>query len=176
MLRESRATEQPSLVQFVQTAVLIVAGLVLLAAGIAKGYSLAPGSGVENALSSRWAMIGLIQVELLLGSWLLSGFCASTARALSLGCFAIFFLFSVVQAIKGETSCGCFGNLVVSPWLTALFDLAAVVALGSYECPQTRPTPLQGESSMGGRDCRGLSDCLGVFGCEIWRARFRAGR
>ncbi len=43
--------------------------------------------------------------------------------------FSMFGCISLWNAIAGETTCGCFGRLDVSPWLTTAMDLAFVAAL-----------------------------------------------
>jgi hypothetical protein len=36
---------------------------------------------------------------------------------------------SLYLALAGQRSCGCFGRMTVSPWLTLIFDIAAMAAL-----------------------------------------------
>src|SRR5262245_41133691 len=60
--------------------------------------------------------------------WLLSGVCASRARAVAMACFTCFFGVSLYQALSGASSCGCFG-VPISPWITSAVDFVAVASL-----------------------------------------------
>jgi hypothetical protein len=81
-------------------------------------------------MESRWFLIGVVQGELLLGSWLLSGLFPRAAWWASLAAFAGFAVVAAGKAVGGEASCGCFGRLIqVNPSLTAMLDLAIVVSL-----------------------------------------------
>ncbi len=89
---------------------LTVGLFLLLAAGL-KAYDLATGP-IQGAgiLQSRWFLIGVVEFELLLGLWLLSGVFPAHAWAVSLGCFACFACVTLHKALSGETSCGCFSG------------------------------------------------------------------
>jgi hypothetical protein len=47
----------------------------------------------------------------------------------TVGCFSVFTLVSFYEAILGEKSCGCFGNVTVNPWGTTIFDISVVSVL-----------------------------------------------
>ena len=66
--------------------------------------------------------------EILFALILISGLWRSWIWLLSLLGFTAFTLVSVMKAISGESSCGCFGTITVNPWLTATFD-ATIVGL-----------------------------------------------
>jgi hypothetical protein len=115
----------------------ILLSAVLLTATALKMHQLATGPVVENSLfTTRWFLIGLVEFELALGLWLLIGAYPRQARLAALMAFAVFCVVSLYQALSGEESCGCFGKAPVSPWYTALFDLAAVAALWFWH-PET---------------------------------------
>jgi hypothetical protein len=71
----------------------------------------------------------VVQVELLLAVWLFAGLWPAWAWRGALALFAVFGLVSLSKALAGEASCGCFGRLTVSPWITSTLNLAIVAAL-----------------------------------------------
>jgi hypothetical protein len=108
----------------------VLLGVVLLTAATLKTHQLATGTSQENGLfTSRWLLIGLVELELALGFWLLAGAYPKQARRMALAVFAGFSLVSLHQALTGAPSCGCFGKISVKPWHTLLFDLAAAALL-----------------------------------------------
>jgi hypothetical protein len=71
----------------------------------------------------------LIQLELIMALWLLTG-AFPRARFLAAAiCFMVFALAASYEAFHGFASCGCFGAVKVSPKITAVFDIAALIAL-----------------------------------------------
>jgi hypothetical protein len=115
------------------TLVPAVLGSVLLTAAALKAHQLAFGSMAESSLfTSRWSLIGLIELELALGLCLLLGLYPRQTRLAALACFTAFGAVSLQQALAGRASCSCFGAVDVRPWYTFLFDVAAVVALGQW--------------------------------------------
>ena len=107
----------------------IVAAIFLLAAGL-KAWQLAtvPPIG-EGLLQARWFNILVVEFELIFGIWLLFGKLLKLTWLLSIGCFSIFAAVSLYKALSGEVSCGCFGAVVINPWVTMVFDLAIVGCL-----------------------------------------------
>ena len=110
-------------------------GLIFLTAAMLKGLQLASPS----QLSKHWlitppAVFVLIGLEAFFGLWLCFGHYPAATRWVALFVFAVLFGFSLSQALAGKASCACFGALNVTPWLTALFDLAALIALAIL-CP-----------------------------------------
>ena len=54
--------------------VLALLGLVLFGASVLKGHELATGPVAEDGLlTSRWFLVGLVELELALGLWLIVG-------------------------------------------------------------------------------------------------------
>jgi hypothetical protein len=94
-------------------------GLVLLAAAALKAHQLATDPPLESGLlTSRWTLIGLVELELGLGLCLLLGIYPPQIRIAALVTFAAFALMSLQQAIAGKASCSCFGAVAVRPWFT----------------------------------------------------------
>jgi len=125
----------------------VTLGLVLLVAGLLKSYQLVTEpTAASGILGLRWLTVGGVELELLLGLWLLTGVCPRHARGAALLCFAGFLAVSLSRARSGEVSCGCFGKVPVSPWVTAGLDLVAVAALwawrpadGAVKAPRSAP-------------------------------------
>jgi hypothetical protein len=114
------------------------------------GDRILPGDGRGTA--ALWD--GVAVPELLLGLWLSSGFRPVLAHRLAVGCFVAFSCFSLIQAVRGAESCGCFGPVRVSPWHILFFDLAAVALLwvlkpapGRASAPRARRRVLAGLAS-----------------------------
>jgi hypothetical protein len=115
-------------------AIPVLIGVVLLTAAALKIQQLATDASQENSLfTSRWLLTGLVEFELALGLWLLSGAHPKQARRMALAAFAGFCFVSLYQARTGAPSCGCFGKISVKPWHTLLFDLAIEVMLWRWK-------------------------------------------
>lgn len=108
-----------------------VLGVTLLAAAALKGYELAtsPVASGDGLWNSRPLLIAAVEYELVLGVWLLAGWRPVWAHRVALATFALFAAVALYKAHSGDASCGCFGRLTVSPWLTFGFDTLAVAAL-----------------------------------------------
>ena len=114
----------------------VATGGVLLGAAILKGMQLVNDPLAENELlPNETVAIAAVFVEAVLGAWLMAGVLPQPARALGALCFCVFCVVSIRQAVIGRSSCGCFGQVHVTPWLTAAFDLAAVVMLCALRPP-----------------------------------------
>jgi hypothetical protein len=112
----------------------LVAVVLLIAAGL-KGHQLITtplflGEGLFHARGlNQMAVI----FELSLGIWLLSGLLQKTAWLVSLVLFTLFAGISLYKAaILHETSCRCFGAVVIPPAWTATFDLIIVGLLLAF--------------------------------------------
>lgn len=96
--------------------VRIALGLLLLTAAGLKGYELASEPVAETGLlSSRWFLIGVVELELFFGLWLLAGLYPRLTWTAALLCFGGFAVVSLYKAISGETSCCGFGKLIEMP-------------------------------------------------------------
>ncbi len=117
----------------------VIATILLLAAGL-KTYQLATvplPPTVQGSLftpllelfNNRWLLVIVIEVEILFASVLIVGFWRRWTWLASILCFFGFAIVSLIKAISGEGSCGCFGTVAVNPWITTVFDLGIVVLL-----------------------------------------------
>ncbi len=102
-------------------------GLVLIVAGILKFSDFATADQDEDSAALLFML--LAEVELLGGLWLVWGANVEQARPWAIAIFAGLWAASLYQILDGRCSCGCFGSLVVNPWFTLIFDLAAVILL-----------------------------------------------
>ena len=93
-------------------------GLVLLTAAGLKVHWLATerfwGTGF---LESRPFPAVVVVFEWLLGVWLLADLYPRAAWAAAAGAFSCFAVASAWMGVRGESSCGCFGQVNISPWL-----------------------------------------------------------
>jgi hypothetical protein len=60
---------------------------------------------------------------------LISGAYAAIVRKISIALFLTFGTFSVYRAVHHDTSCGCFGRVSIPPLVTAIIDVACLVAI-----------------------------------------------
>jgi hypothetical protein len=101
--------------------------LILLVAASLKAYQLATepvlGDGLFHA---RWFNVFVVEFELFFGTWLIFGMLPRLTWLASVGLFSVFSSISLYKAVSGETSCGCFGVVTVSPWITSVFDVVVV--------------------------------------------------
>ncbi len=110
----------------------MILGLVLLLAAGLKAHQLATQPVVGSGfLSSRAGLIVELECEIILGVWLLSGVFAKLAWLATTASFVAFSFVTYSKAVQGEASCGCFGVVTVSPWITLVMDILAVSALVS---------------------------------------------
>lgn len=115
------------------TVVRVTLGVILLSASGLKLLSWGDDSGLGSSLALLydpfWRMAA-VEVEALLGLWLLVGL---WPRALWWSALLWFLLLSGTSfylGLVGQPSCGCFGaKLPVSPWYAFGLDVAAVAAL-----------------------------------------------
>ncbi len=108
----------------------IAVALVLLTAAGLKTHQLATDPVLGNGLlESRWFLVAVIQYEVFLAFWLASGLFPRAANWVAIGTFGLFALVAFGKVISGEASCGCFGRVPTSPWLSLSIDLLAVVGL-----------------------------------------------
>jgi len=114
--------------------VLRLLGILLLVAGALKGWQLVTEPAATHDLwSYRPLLILQVEFELALGLWLLSGLLPKAAWLVSLGCFCLFCSVTLYKGLSGAASCGCFGPVHVSPWITlSAIDVPAVVALSVF--------------------------------------------
>jgi hypothetical protein len=121
--------------------VLRLLGTLLLTAAMLKGYELlALPTANKDLWSYRPFLILQVELELILGLWLLSGLWKRLAWWISLLCFGLFCSITLYKAMTGADSCGCFGLIHVNPWMTLwAIDVPAVLLLALFR-PQKRTT------------------------------------
>jgi hypothetical protein len=113
------------------TIVRIVLGLLLLTAAGLKLY----GMNVTAVPRVGWfatprVQVAVVEWELVLGLWLLSGTYQAGAWLAAVGTFLAFAGVSGYFGWIGVASCGCFGVIRASPWAAFGVDLAALAVLG----------------------------------------------
>jgi thiol-disulfide isomerase/thioredoxin len=120
--------------RFSSSMVLRLLGILLLVAGMLKGWQLLTEPVANNDLwSYRPFLILQVEFELALSLWLLSGLLPRAAWLVSLGCFCLFCLVTLYKGLSGAASCGCFGPVHVNPWITlSAIDVPAVIALSLF--------------------------------------------
>jgi len=106
-------------------------GVLLLTAAVLKGWEVMNEPLANNNIfSSRWYHIMIVEFELAMGIWLVSGVLKKAAWLVTLCIFSLFSIITLYKGITGYASCGCFGKVHVNPWITLLaIDLPSVVAL-----------------------------------------------
>lgn len=94
--------------------------------------------GTPNALFDIAPSLefGLIQLEVLVALWLLSGWKTVAAWFCTLGLFATFAGASLAMVMQKKTSCGCFGTIEFNPvWVFAIdvFAISLLLLAGRIE-------------------------------------------
>jgi len=152
----------------------VVLGAILLAAAGFKAYALwvDPVPLVSVFTSPRW-QLALIEVETLLGIWLLSGIGAGTAFLTAQAGFTLLGIVSLFLGILGQPSCGCFGKVTLNPWYTFCLDMAAVAALRYWRPRAIRAHPSQANFRIGVLRpvlylASGVTFILGLFLATLW--------
>ena len=104
----------------------LIASLLLLA-GVLKSRMLwATGWMATGSWENRWLVACIVGLEISLALWLFIGCWAKTGWVVALCCFGLFLGVSLGKAIAGTVDCGCFGNVSINPWITAMIDLASI--------------------------------------------------
>jgi hypothetical protein len=75
--------------------------------------------------------LGVFEFETFLGLWLLFGKRQQAAWLLAMVTFLSFAVVSAYQGFVGQASCGCFGQVSVSPFYALAVDLAVLVLLST---------------------------------------------
>jgi hypothetical protein len=127
------ARPPPHFTNVVFHVVRVVVGLfLLLAAGLkAHGLALDPVDP-DSFFASPRLILATVEIELLLGLWLLSGWSRRAAWVAELGFFIILTCISLYSALIGQQSCGCFGRVPMNPWFMVVLDLGCVIALAFF--------------------------------------------
>jgi hypothetical protein len=111
--------------------VFVALGLLLLVTAFLKFQGPAGGAlGQNTILFSPRLQFAVMEVEALLGLWLLSGRAKRAAWFFAVAFFLIVAGVSLYLGLMGQSSCGCFGRIRVSPWSAFALDVACLVGLG----------------------------------------------
>ncbi len=119
-----------------------VAAILLFAAGL-KAYQIATAPlppTVQNSiftpllelLNNRHLLMAVVVGEMLFAAILASGVWRQWTWLLSVLGFLAFTIISLMKALSGESSCGCFGAIAINPWITMTFDLVIVALLAVF--------------------------------------------
>jgi hypothetical protein len=107
-----------------------LAGVFLLVTAWLKILAPAEAASVQSAYHvPYWLLAVGIQLELVVGLLLVSGLWLPWAWAAAITLFSSFAGISLLRALAGLESCGCFGAIRVNPWATLAIDLAILGAL-----------------------------------------------
>jgi len=98
----------------------------------------------ESVLLTPRLLVAVIEVEILLGLWLLSGLAMRAAWLAALAFFAAGAAANVYLAVEGQRSCGCFGAVAVHPWWTVALDVVIVLFLVTVRPASTPALPDSG--------------------------------
>jgi hypothetical protein len=105
-------------------------GVLLLISSTLKGYQLLVDPSVlTSSTADRIFLFLQVAFEYGLALLVLSGLYWQRLRWIVLVLFICLAAYSLLLAILGAASCGCFGPVKVSPWLTFLLDTAIVLGL-----------------------------------------------
>src|SRR5262245_15394264 len=122
---------------------VVLGGVLLLSAGF-KTVALVQDRLPSNSLlTSPLAVLGAVAVEIAIGLWLCSGLAPRAARQAGVAVFLVLAGASAYSIWAGRPSCGCLGDLTISPWATLLFDQLAVGGLLLWR-PTRTSAPLSG--------------------------------
>jgi hypothetical protein len=91
--------------------------------------------GKALVISPRLRIL-VVEMEAALGIWLLAGIARRALWIVATGFFGALAAVSAYLASNGEPTCGCFGQVTISPWLTLGLDVLAMSVL-----ILTRPSP-----------------------------------
>lgn len=107
-----------------------ILGVLLLLAAALKANGLAADPVARMGIfAAPEFQVAVIEFELFLALWLLWGVRPLGSWVVALATFTGFAAISCYQGLVGQTSCGCFGRVTVSPWYAFGLDVLVLVAL-----------------------------------------------
>jgi hypothetical protein len=107
--------------------VFVGLGLLLLLTALLKAQGSDEGAlGQNTILFSPRLRFAVMEAEALLGLWLLSGWAKRAAWFFAVAFFLVVAGFSLYLGLMGQSSCGCFGRIHVSPWNAFALDVACL--------------------------------------------------
>jgi hypothetical protein len=108
-------------------------GALLITAASLKTYQLATNPALGALYGSRWLSAGLIQYEYVLAVWLISGQWSKWCRRIAIATFVAFAVVAGYLAVTSAASCGCFGDIAVSPWIVVGVDCVSVLLMWHWK-------------------------------------------
>jgi hypothetical protein len=119
--------------------VFVALGLFLVVTALLKVQGPADGAlGQNTILFSPRLRFAVMEAEALLGLWLLSGWAKRAAWFFAVAFFVVVAGFSLYLGLMGQSSCGCFGRIHVSPWNAFGLDVACLGTLALCWSPFRR--------------------------------------
>lgn len=111
-------------------AVARVCGLILLT-GVALKIQGAMAGGVGQSLGnfSPRVQLAAIEIEALVGLWLVSGLARQGAWFAGVGLYSVLAGVSLYLVSAGVSNCRCFGHVHVSPWTSFALDATCLAGL-----------------------------------------------
>ncbi len=143
----------------------LLALLLLAAAGLKFAGLAVDPVGRMGLFSAPSFQVAVVEFEVFLAFWLLSGKRPAGSWATALVVFLTFAGVSAWQGWIGRASCGCFGRLSVSPWYAFGIDLAVVFALllGRPQGAGMSPRSILADILPGAFGLGGAAVALGVL-------------
>jgi thiol-disulfide isomerase/thioredoxin len=122
---------------------MTIAGAVLIIASILKTHQLLTEPIISAGFWESWLFTVIqIPLEIGLGIWLVSGLFRKAAWLLATFAFAGFIGITLYKGLAGAASCGCFGVVLVNPWITlTAIDLPLFVLLAIFRPKGERLLP-----------------------------------
>jgi len=134
-------------------------GLLLLVTALLKFQGPAGGAlGQNTILFSPRLQFAVMEVEALLGLWLLSGWAKRAAWFFAVAFFLMVAGVSLYLGLIGQSTCPCLGRLHISPWSAFALDIACLAALGLC-----RPSFRRGETGTPAASLR-LREAITIVG------------
>lgn len=118
-----------------------ITALVLLIAGLMKARQLSTSPVAPDQWpQALWFWVLLVEYEIILGCWLLSGWRPRWANWTAVATFTTFLIVTMVRIAQGHDSCGCFGGgLEINPRIMLGLDaaIAGILCLAALKgtCP-----------------------------------------
>jgi len=109
--------------------VYVPIGLLLLAAALLKYQHTSWEPFGQAVVVPQRVRTILIEIEAVLGVWLVSGIAPYALRPATIAYFCALAAASVVLVVNGEPSCGCFGRVTLDPRATLALDLLIIAVL-----------------------------------------------
>lgn len=107
--------------------------LILFVAASLKAYQLQSLPFLfDSPIESRTLNVLAIVVEYAASVWLITQIGVKYSRVFAILMFFVFLLFALRSLFRGESSCGCFGNVTVHPVFTVLIDIFALILLVNW--------------------------------------------